>query len=192
MTWTWPKALKMLIEPFVPSCTLTALGWESESLQLRLLAFGCGEPVGYTVRKEAAVPPVAVTFNATAVASAGTWAASESVSVAFGPRLDDWRVSSTRLGAVATKADGLLLAARATSTPLPAKTMAATAAMRIDQRVRRDTDFITISHPMVSGSTRRNGRKPTMRSKRSSPIKALFVLAWRLAWWRISRSGHPR
>jgi len=146
MTSTVPDALKMLIDRFVPNWTTTAFGWAAESLQFTLLASGRAAPVGYTVRNDAAVPPVAVTFNATPVASTGTLAASDSVTVTFGPNvlmgLAAWRVSSTRTGTVGTNDDALPSLAEATTTPAPPKATTAIAAPNMAQRDWRDGDFM--------------------------------------------------
>jgi hypothetical protein len=142
-----------------------------------MLANGNGEPPGNTVSHDVVVPPVTVTLIATAVASRGTLPASERVRVSLGPRLADGRVSSTRSGDVATNDDGLLSAAEATTTKLPANTTATTVATRMVQRVRRDDDLITSSDPSSGGGRswpdRTNQPKLTKWSGWSKPLIVL-------------------
>src|SRR4051794_2022320 len=113
-----------------------------------LLAVGFVVPVGYTNRYDEPVPLTTVTFNDTATASAGTTAASDNVTLPPRPSvligLAGSRVSSTRVGSVATKEVGTVgVAADATHT-VPPPNVTATAAPTAAHLVRSSPDVMLL------------------------------------------------
>src|SRR4029078_13065117 len=101
--------------------------------QLIALANGRSMPVGYSVRNEPTVPLTTVRLIAAAVASAGTFAATDKVTVPPWPRawigLAASRVSSTRTGAIGTSTEPSpeLPMAWAANRPPPPNVMASAA-----------------------------------------------------------------
>src|SRR3954462_12361871 len=153
--------LKDLSAP--PDLITVELAWATLSAQLIALASGRSMPVGYSVRNDPIVPLTTVKLIATAVASAGTCAATETV--ATPPCPSAWiglaaaRGSSTRTGAIGTSTEASLGVPRACAAnrPPPPNVMAK-AAPAAAHRDRHTSIFI--ARPAFPD--------PTMRSLRAT------------------------